>query len=202
MDDDAIAHRPRESLDYRTPHEVIFGTSEPVVLQIWIGDFFVSDENLMRRTKLSLLASCATLMLAACATPAPSVPTATTAPSVTEASAAPAATTAQVQNVDAPVRALIEAMEAGDAARIRAQFSPRATQAYGADGPMSSPAATARWLESDIIERSGKVTNPEFSVNGNEVIVRGQYNSRGYSSKADFLFTVENGLIMSWRMRY
>jgi len=42
----------------------------------------------------------------------------------------------------------------------------------------------------------------EFSVNGHEVVVRGQYSSRGYSSKADFLFTVENGLIASWRMRY
>jgi SnoaL-like domain len=109
---------------------------------------------------------------------------------------------AQTKGVDAPVRALIEAMEAGDAARIRAQFSPNATQAYGADGRMKNPAATARWLESDIIARNGKVTNPEFSESGNEVIVRGQYSSRGYSSKADFLFTVENGLITSWRMRY
>ena len=109
---------------------------------------------------------------------------------------------AQTKGVDAPVRALIEAMEAGDAARIRAQFSPNATQAYGADGRMKTPAATARWLESDIISRNGKVTNPEFSENGNEVIVRGQYSSQGYSSKADFLFTVENGLITSWRMRY
>jgi hypothetical protein len=109
---------------------------------------------------------------------------------------------AETKSVDAPVRALIKAMEAEDAALIRAQFSPNATQACGADGRMKSPAATARWLESDIISRNGKVLNPEFSENGNEVVVRGQYSSRGYSSKADFLFTVENGLITSWRMRY
>lgn len=114
----------------------------------------------------------------------------------------PLATSAQTKGVDAPVRALIEAMAARDAAGIRAQFSPNATQAYGADGRMKSPAATARWLETDIIARNGKVTDPEFSVNGNEVVVRGQYSSRGYSSKADFLFTVEDGLITSWRMRY
>jgi len=114
----------------------------------------------------------------------------------------PSPASAQTPSVDAPVRALIEAMAAEDAARIRAQFSPSATQAYGADGRMGTPAAAARWLETDIIERNGKVTNPEFTVNGNEVIVRGQYSSRGYSSKADFLFTVENGLITSWRMRY
>ena len=29
-----INHRPRKSLDYRTPHEVFFGVSEPVALQI------------------------------------------------------------------------------------------------------------------------------------------------------------------------
>lgn len=111
-------------------------------------------------------------------------------------------TSAQAQSVDAPVRALIEAMAAGDAARIRAQFSPGATQAYGADGRIGTAAAAVRWLESDIIARNGKVTDPEFSVNGNGVVVRGQYSSRGYSSKADFLFTIENGLITSWRMRY
>lgn len=114
----------------------------------------------------------------------------------------PLVTSAQTKGVDAPVRALIEAMAAGDAARIRAQFSPNATQAYGAEGRMKSPAATARWLETDIIARNGKVTDPEFSVNGNEVVVRGQYSSRGYSSKADFLFTIESGLITNWRMRY
>ena len=103
---------------------------------------------------------------------------------------------------DVPVRALISAMQAQDAAAIRAQFAPTATQAYGADGKMKDPAATAKWLESDIIQRRGKLEAPEFTVNGNEVVVRGQYSATGYTSKANFLFTVENGLITSWRMRY
>ncbi|MCY7332965.1 MAG: IS30 family transposase, partial [Pseudanabaena sp. CAN_BIN31] len=29
-----INHRPRKSLGYRTPHEVFFGASEPVALQV------------------------------------------------------------------------------------------------------------------------------------------------------------------------
>lgn len=106
------------------------------------------------------------------------------------------------QDADTPVHALIEAMAAGDAERIRAQFSPSATQAYGADGQMKTPAETARWLESDIIERNGTVVDPEYVVDGNEIIVRGTYRSEGYSNKADFLFTVDDGLITSWRMRY
>lgn len=111
-------------------------------------------------------------------------------------------TTAALITADVPVRALIAAMQVQDAAAIRAQFAPTATQAYGADGRMKDPAATAKWLESDIINRRGKVGDPEFTVNGSEVVVRGQYNAIGYSSKANFLFTVENGLITSWRMRY
>ena len=46
------------------------------------------------------------------------------------------------------------------------------------------------------------MANPEFTVTGSEVVVRGQYNATGHTSKANFLFTVENGLITSWRMRY
>ena len=115
-----------------------------------------------------------------------------------DASGLAAASTA----VDAPVRALIAAMQAEDAAAIRAQFAPTATQAYGEDGRMKTAAATARWLETDIISRQGKVADPEFTVNGNEVVVRGQYSARGYTSKANFLFTVDGGLITSWRMRY
>lgn len=110
-------------------------------------------------------------------------------------------TTASI-TAEGPVRALMNAMLAQDAAAIRAQFAPNATQAYGADGKMKDPAATAKWLESDIIQRRGRVENPEFTVNGREVVVRGQYTAVGYTSKANFLFTVENGLITSWRMRY
>jgi hypothetical protein len=102
-----------------------------------------------------------------------------------------------------PVRALIEAMEAENAELIRAQFSEKATQAYGADGIMKTAEETKKWLESDIISRQGKVANPEFTViSKNEVVVKGQYSSHGYTNKANFLFTVENGKITSWRMRY
>lgn len=102
-----------------------------------------------------------------------------------------------------PVRALIEAMEAENAELIRAQFSEKATQAYGADGKMKTPEETKKWIESDIISRQGKVANPEFTViSKNEVVVKGQYSSHGYTNKANFLFTVENGKITSWRMRY
>ena len=102
-----------------------------------------------------------------------------------------------------PVKALIEAMEAENAELIRAQFSETATQAYGADGIMKTPEETKKWIETDIINRQGKVANPEYSViSENEVVVKGQYSSIGYTNKANFLFTVENGLITSWRMRY
>ncbi|MCH7397673.1 nuclear transport factor 2 family protein [Belliella sp. DSM 107340] len=111
--------------------------------------------------------------------------------------------TMQDENLVKPVKKLIEAMEAEDAKLIRAQFATTATQAYGADGKMKTAEETAKWLESDIISRQGKVKSPEYTIqDGNQVVVKGQYSSRGYTNKADFLFTVENGLITSWRMRY
>lgn len=102
-----------------------------------------------------------------------------------------------------PVKTLIEAMEIENGELIRAQFSEKATQAYGVDGNMKTAEETKKWLESDIISRQGKVANAEYTlVDKNQVVVTGQYSSKGYTNKANFLFTVENGQIMSWRMRY
>jgi len=102
-----------------------------------------------------------------------------------------------------PVKALIEAMQAENAELIRAQFSKTATQAYGAEGTMKTAEETRKWIESDIISRQGKVANPQYNIiNENQVVVKGQYSSQGYTNKADFLFNVENGLITAWRMRY
>ncbi len=109
----------------------------------------------------------------------------------------------QNETVLKPVKTLIEAMQAENAEIIRAQFSKNATQAYGAEGTMKTAYETRKWIESDIISRQGKVANPNYTViNENQVVVKGQYSSQGYTNKADFLFNVENGLIIAWRMRY
>ena len=109
----------------------------------------------------------------------------------------------QNETVLKPVKTLIEAMQAENAELIRAQFSKTATQAYGAQGTMKTADETRKWIESDIISRQGKVANPQYTViNENQVVVKGQYSSQGYTNKADFLFNVENGLITAWRMRY
>ena len=109
----------------------------------------------------------------------------------------------QNETVLKPVKTLIEAMQAENAELIRAQFSKNATQAYGAEGTMKTANETKKWIESDIISRQGKVANPQYTIiNENQVVVKGQYSSQGYTNKADFLFNVENGLITAWRMRY
>ncbi len=100
------------------------------------------------------------------------------------------------------VRTLLDAMAANDAAGIRSAFAPEASQAYG-DGAPKSGEAFARWLQSDIIDRHGRVEEPRLTENGAEVIVTGRYrNNAGYASAANFLFQVTNGRIVSWRMRY
>jgi hypothetical protein len=98
------------------------------------------------------------------------------------------------------VSALIDAMAANDAEQIRTLFDANASQAYG-DGTARSGEAFFSWLESDIIQREGRVEEAQLTVNGNDVVVTGQYHSRGYTSEANFLLTVENGLITRWRIR-
>src|SRR5690606_10947594 len=109
----------------------------------------------------------------------------------------------QDETVLKPVKALIEAMQAENAKRIRAQFSETATQAYGAEGTMKTAEETRKWLESDIINRQGKVANPDYTViNENQVVVKGQYSSHCYTPTAEFVLSVHNALITSWRMRH
>ncbi|HEY9240331.1 MAG TPA: nuclear transport factor 2 family protein [Burkholderiaceae bacterium] len=119
-----------------------------------------------------------------------------------EAAAQAAAPEVRPTDPETVVRALTDAMKANDGARIRALFAPGASQAYGDGKPKSGPAFFA-WLESDIIERKGRVEEPQFAVNGNEVIVTGQFrNSRGYRSAANFRIVVDQARIVSWQMRY
>jgi ketosteroid isomerase-like protein len=99
-------------------------------------------------------------------------------------------------------RALVQAMAANDAARLRALFAPNASQAYGG-GKAKSGADFFAWLQSDIIDAKGRVDDASYAANGNEVVITGQFsNRRGYRSAANFLLVVEQGKIVSWRMRY
>jgi ketosteroid isomerase-like protein len=99
-------------------------------------------------------------------------------------------------------RALVQAMSANDAARLRALFAANASQAYGS-GKAKSGADFLAWLQSDIIDAKGRVDGANYAANGNEVVITGQFsNSRGYRSAANFLLLVEQGKIVSWRMRY
>jgi hypothetical protein len=95
----------------------------------------------------------------------------------------------------------MEAMHANDAAAIRSCFADGAKQAYG-NGDWKSGPKFFDWLRSDIIDRGGHVDGPTYSTEGKEVVVTGQYSSRGYTNKANFLFVVEDGKIRSWQMRY
>lgn len=112
------------------------------------------------------------------------------------------ATAQQPATPQAVVQELVDAMQVNDADRIRAVFAQDAQQAYGAGSPKSGDAFRA-WLESDIIAPHGRVEGADLAVDGASVVVTGQYrNDNGYTSAADFLFTVEADRIISWQMRY
>ncbi len=88
-----------------------------------------------------------------------------------------------------------------DAIAIRSLFAKDASLAYGSGKPKSGE-DFFRWLESDIISRKWQLVDPKLAVEGTSVIVTGIYQSKGYFNKANFLFTVKDGLSASWRMRY
>ena len=102
------------------------------------------------------------------------------------------------------VTALIGAMDANDADRIRSLFAEHATQKYERWYAFKKSGDKFRtWLESDIIKVHGKVESPNIEADGNQVVVTGSYsNNAGYSSPANFLLVVEGGKIVSWTMRY
>jgi hypothetical protein len=116
--------------------------------------------------------------------------------------APPQAPVAQSPVAASVVRELVEAMRLNDGPRIRALFAPQASQAYG-DGASKSGPAFFAWLESDIIARKGQVDDAKLAVNGNEVILTGQFrNSSGYRAAANFRLVIEQGRINTWQMRY
>ena len=157
----------------------------------------------MRSTLLTTFAA-ALAAMPQCGSPPVSVSEPTAPAPVSEASSAsepPASDQAGGSEPEAVVSALLAAMDANDAGQIRALFDANASQAYG-DGPAQSGEAFFRWLDSDIIQRQGRVESAQLTVNGNEVVVTGQYQSRGYTSAANFLLNVEDGRIVSWQMRY
>jgi len=106
-----------------------------------------------------------------------------------------------MKNPEEMVKKLIEAMKVNDGNKIKSLFHENASQAYG-DGPSKSGKKFFSWLDSDIIDRKGHVENAKYAVDGNSVVVTGQYSSIGYTNKANFLFSVKDGKIMSWQMRY
>ena len=109
---------------------------------------------------------------------------------------------AQPADAVALARQLVDAMTANDAVRLRALFAPQAWQAYGDAAPKRGEAFFA-WLQSDIIDRAGRVDDAQVEADGNAAVITGRYrNNRGYRSAANFLITAEAGRIVGWRMRY
>ncbi|WP_339696949.1 nuclear transport factor 2 family protein [uncultured Marixanthomonas sp.] len=104
-------------------------------------------------------------------------------------------------NPEEVIKSLITAMSKNNAEQIRSLFHENASQTYGS-GEAKYGEAFFSWLESDIIERQGHVENAHYTTNNKEVVVTGKYSSKGYTNKANFLFTVEGGKIKSWTMRY
>lgn len=110
----------------------------------------------------------------------------------------------KVKTSEEVVSKFLEALQKNDAPSIRKAFADNASQLYERWYAREKTGDKFRaWLESDIIKTHGKVENPTLSVDGDSVIVTGQFeNNQGYTSPADFLFEINKGKIVKWTIRY
>lgn len=116
------------------------------------------------------------------------------------ASAAVASNVAEVVTPEAVVQAFITAVNAGDQAATFALVSPDTCIQYGT-GTCISAERLERWWQSDIFGPQGQITADELVTDGDTVTLTGQYNSNGWSGRANYVFTVADGLITGWSMR-
>ncbi len=118
------------------------------------------------------------------------------------AEAASAATSTQVSTAtpEAVVLAFVETINAGDQEAVFALFAEDACVAYGTGACMSAE-RLERWWQSDIFSVEGRIEEAELTTDGSEVTLTGQYRSNGWSGRANYVFTVADGLITGWSMR-
>jgi ketosteroid isomerase-like protein len=91
----------------------------------------------------------------------------------------------------APVEKLLKAMQAKDAATIRAVFAPNVLKQYGEGTPKTGDAFSS-WAESDLIAAEPVVDDAIVLATEDGVVVTGTTrNNRGYRARANFPFVIE-----------
>jgi hypothetical protein len=111
-------------------------------------------------------------------------------------------TLAQASDAKSTVETLLKAMRSKDAVTIRLLVDTNGSMQYGNSAPKKGKDFVA-WIESDVITTEAVVDNAIVTSRPEGIVVIGTIrNNRGYSNKANFLFSVKAGKITHWHIRY
>ena len=118
--------------------------------------------------------------------------------------------TAQTNNssVNAPntaefrvVQSFINAINANDRSAVAPLIATNAGYAYSLTGALNTGERFQSWLESDLFAPRAVIQMETVTQNGNVVRIQGRWGRNGNATnRADYYFTVENGLITAWRL--
>jgi limonene-1,2-epoxide hydrolase len=99
------------------------------------------------------------------------------------------------------VQNFVNAINAQDRAAAQALLAPTVWYAYGANGTQNSGQSFLNWLESDLFAPNARIVIERATANGTEIRLEGRWGRNGNATnRANYLFTVQNGLIASWRL--
>jgi SnoaL-like domain len=99
------------------------------------------------------------------------------------------------------VQGFVNAINANDRAAGLALVADQAGYAYSLTGTLNTGNSFRSWLESDLFGPRAVIQIQQVSQTGNVVRVQGRWGRNGNATNAaDYHFTVENGLITSWRL--
>ncbi len=119
------------------------------------------------------------------------------APSTPSTPTAQTLTTAEFRTV----QNFINAINANDRNAALALVSDNAGYAYSLTGSLNTGTSFRNWLESDLFAPRAVIQIETATQDGNVVRIQGRWGRNGNAtSRADYYFTVANGLITAWRL--
>ncbi|MCU0390830.1 MAG: nuclear transport factor 2 family protein [Thermoflexibacter sp.] len=99
------------------------------------------------------------------------------------------------------VQNFINAINANDRNAVAPLLAANAGYAYSLTGALNTGERFRSWLESDLFAPRAVIQMETVTQNGNVVRIQGRWGRNGNATnRADYYFTVENGLITAWRL--
>jgi hypothetical protein len=101
----------------------------------------------------------------------------------------------------AVVQNFVNAINAGNRSAAIALTNAETGYAYSMNGTLSTGQSFLNWLESDLFAPNARIVIESATQNGNTVNIVGRWGRNGNATnRANYFFTVQNGIITAWRL--